>query len=614
MPATELELLRQYEPVIRYTQGESFFPMDVDEYVRDSSLWIKAPGQPPIQIASQGQLDLNKLAQPPTTSPTDIQYLKFIEPLELREMIAYTQEQIKQRKTTSEFEAGRGRLARVGFISRVLDLLFSLTLLLRGRVRGDTSAAAALEYQRITDLQPRPRYYGRVVHQDGWIILQYWFFYAFNNWRSGFFGVNDHEADWEMIHIYLNRKDSGELIPEWVAYALHEESGDIVRRHWNDPDLEKIGDHPVVYAGAGSHASYFHAGEHLAELEVPIFAPVSRALRQLAIWWNRFSSPKNTPSNPVQIHEIFSLRVPFIDYARGDGLVIGPEQNITWGEPVLLNPVPGWVQNFRGLWGLYTQDPFSGENAPAGPMYNRDGTVRRAWHDPTGWAGLDKIPPPSLVLERLIQRKAALVNEIGELAEQSVNLSQELTGLNIEVIATERQPHLKQRWIDLRRQVQKTAQELGSIRDLLSQQRSQLEALQAFEDELRNRNATLSPAYSPRPRPVREPEMRINRLVEWWSAVSIGIVVIGFVALMIFSRQHFIAGLVILVSLFIFLESGFRRQLPQLINSLTVGLAVVAFLVLIWKFFWYLVVIAVLAAGGYIIWENLRELYAARRR
>src|SRR5690606_20299984 len=138
----------------------------------------------------------------------DIQYLKFIEPLELREMIAYTQEQIKQRRITSEFEAGRGRLARVGFISRVLDLLFSLTLLLRGRVRGDTSAAAALEYQHITNSQPHPRYYGRVVHQDGWVILQYWFFYAFNNWRSGFFGVNDHEADWEMIHVYLYRNDA----------------------------------------------------------------------------------------------------------------------------------------------------------------------------------------------------------------------------------------------------------------------------------------------------------------------------------------------------------------------------------------------------------------------
>lgn len=608
---TELELLRQYEPVIRYTQGESFFPMDVGSYVADSSLWIDTPGQPPVQLASQGQLDLEKLARMPATRPTEIQYLKFIEPLELREMIAYTQEQIKQRKLAKRFEAGLGRLARVGIISRILDLLFSLTLVLRGRVRGDTSAAAALEYERISNTQPEPTYYGRVIHQDGWIVLQYWFFYAFNNWRSGFFGVNDHEADWEMIQIYLYETEAGELKPEWVAYALHEESGDSIRRHWDDPELEKAGDHPVIYAGAGSHASYFSPGEHLAELEVPVFAPVSRLLRQLAAWWNRFSAQKNSSPNPLQLQEVFALRVPFIDYARGDGVAIGPGQQIGWGKPVLLNPIPDWVQNYRGLWGLYTQDPFSGENAPAGPMYNRDGSVRRAWHDPTGWAGMDKIPPPAMVLEHLVHRKAGLAEKIGELAELAETRSQELAGLSIEVTALSRQPHLKQLWIDQRRQLQKDSQALGDLRAQLSQGRSELEALQKLEDQLRSGNL---PATPPRQlRPAREPEMRINRLVELWSAVSIGILMIGFVALMIFYRQHFIAGLVVLISLFIFLESGFRRQLPQLINSLTIGLAVVAMLVLIWQFFWYLAIAAVLAAGGYIIWENLRELYTARQ-
>jgi hypothetical protein len=42
------------------------------------------------------------------------------------------------------------------------------------------------------------------------------------------------------------------------------------------------------------------------------------------------------------------------------------------------------------MWGLYAQDPISGENAPAGPMYNRDGSVRAGWYDPLGFAELDK--------------------------------------------------------------------------------------------------------------------------------------------------------------------------------------------------------------------------------
>ena len=50
------------------------------------------------------------------------------------------------------------------------------------------------------------------------------------------------------------------------------------------------------------------------------------------------------------------------------------------------------VSGYWGLWGLYTRDPFEGEDAPAGPMYNRDKTISREWFDPVGWAGLDKVP------------------------------------------------------------------------------------------------------------------------------------------------------------------------------------------------------------------------------
>jgi hypothetical protein len=66
-----------------------------------------------------------------------------------------------------------------------------------------------------------------------------------------------------MICVYLSEWPTGEITPEWVAFASHDQSGDEVRRRWDDPELEKTGEHPVVYAGAGSHASYFAAGEYL---------------------------------------------------------------------------------------------------------------------------------------------------------------------------------------------------------------------------------------------------------------------------------------------------------------------------------------------------------------
>ena len=55
--------------------------------------------------------------------------------------------------------------------------------------------------------------------QNHWTVLQYWFFYCYNNWRSGFGGVNDHESDWEMISVYLYEAD-GQLVPEWAGLRL----------------------------------------------------------------------------------------------------------------------------------------------------------------------------------------------------------------------------------------------------------------------------------------------------------------------------------------------------------------------------------------------------------
>lgn len=94
-----------------------------------------------------------------------------------------------------------------------------------------------------------------------------------------FSGANDHEADWEMVCIYLAPNGQDELHPEWVAFASHDYQGDDLRRRWDDPEVQKAGDHPVIYAGAGSHASYFTAGEYLTEIELNVLAPVTRRPR-----------------------------------------------------------------------------------------------------------------------------------------------------------------------------------------------------------------------------------------------------------------------------------------------------------------------------------------------
>src|SRR5262249_46367030 len=273
----------------------------------------------------------------------------------------------------SDFHFGLGRLARGGLLPRLGDGLFSLSLLLRGTVPHATAAAAAVKYAAMQERSERYVYQGRVAREGGWTICQYWLFYAYNPWRSGFHGVNDHEADWELISVYLYERDT-RLVPEWVAYASHDFHGADLRRRFDDPvDLELEGQHPVVYAAAGSHASYFRRGEYQAEVPLPIPARIeglATALRRVS---RRTLGQGSDVGNP--------LRIAFTDFAGGEGLAVGPGQAEEWA-PNLIDKSTPWAGRSRGLWGLYARDPISGENAPAGPMYERDGSPRASWFDP----------------------------------------------------------------------------------------------------------------------------------------------------------------------------------------------------------------------------------------
>jgi hypothetical protein len=611
---TDRALLRRFEPVIRYTRGESFFPMDVEPYVRASSLWMQWPDEEPECLVPEGALTLEALSHPRSDGSDAIYFLKFIDPLNIAGLAAYrlrlVREGLTKRGAQDRFRPGRGRLARVGYLSRLVDALFSLTLLARGRVPGDTAAAAALEYERILSEKEQYCYYGRVVRRNGWTALQYWFFYPFNNWRSGFFGVNDHEADWEMITIYCSDSEDGEVFPEWVAYASHDFSGDDLRRRWDDPELEKVDEHPVIYAGAGSHASYYTDGEYLAEIELPFLAPVVQMLGRLRRSLHKALGRDRDEQAGTSARTEFNIfRVPFVDYARGDGMSIGPGQDKEWDEPHLLDPVPAWASDYRGLWGLYARDPISGENAPAGPLYSRDGTVRQAWYAPLSWAGLDKVPPPDEASQYVKERQTEIRARRAELASLISGKSQELIRLGVEAAAMRGHPHLKTLLIDHEEKIRALSDEIDQLRSQLITDNALLEAMEMYGERLRAGEREPARAHIHRAHePASDDELRLNRWAEMWAATSIGAIMIGFVLLILFSREHLILGLAAMVSVMVFIESGFRGQLSRLIASVTIGLAIAATLVLLFEFFWLVVVLAVLTAGSYIIWENLREL------
>jgi len=608
----ELTLLRRFEPILHFTRGENFFPMDVELYVRNSSLWVQRPNAEPALLVAQGALDLERLAYPYPDEFGAVHYLKFAEPLGAAEMAAHSFRQAQQPFAYEIFHAGRGRLARVGYLSRFIDALFSLSLLARGRVPGDAAAAAMLEYQRILAQHERYTYHGRVVRQDQWLVLQYWFFYPFNNWRSGFFGANDHEADWEMICLYLSEDvESGEVQPEWVAYATHDYAGDDLRRNWNDSEVEKVGEHPVIYVGAGSHASYYQQGEYLTELELALFARLTRFLEQVRAFGRKRLRQYEGDAG-LQSHAAPSniFRIPFVDYARGDGLSIGPGQAKDWGAPHLLTPTPSWVAFYRGLWGLYTRDPFAGEDAPAGPMYNRNGSVRRAWYDPVGWAGLDKVTPPEVLLERVLQEEAELRQRQRVTRTAVEDKARELQSLGIQAAAMRMQPHLYKLYTAQQAQIAALSQEVNHLRATLAGDEALLEALSYYAAQLRKGNEP-EPlrAHLRRPhRPPSEERLRATRLAEFWAAASVGLLMVIFFILITIGRRYLMIGLVTMIALVTFIEASFRGRLTRFITSVTISTAIVATLVLIYRYFWQIVEIGVLVTGIYILWENLREL------
>jgi len=114
--------------------------------------------------------------------------------------------------------------------------------------------------RRITE-GDRPTVYAHVAtdpDRPGKLALQYWFFYAFNDFN------NLHEGDWEMIQLVFDARDAREALarrPTAVGYSSHEGAE---RADWGDDKLELVrGTHPVVFPAAGSHANKFDEALYL---------------------------------------------------------------------------------------------------------------------------------------------------------------------------------------------------------------------------------------------------------------------------------------------------------------------------------------------------------------
>lgn len=228
VPEPEIdELILQYAPILYFHPNEDYFPMDVESFVEASSLWSQ-DGIGDTQIHSSSSLTFSEF-ESVVNSGTDTSdmYLAFSDPDNTKSIDAH-------------------------------------------------NAHVVYDNMRKTDTYATTTYYRRMVDGE-YTVLQYWYFYAMNNWRE-VGGFNNHEGDWESVFIYLDESTEN---AEYIAYSAHHNDSnpndgiiqyDSVRREWNSDEIVTGGDHAVSFVSLGSHANYpnNNAGEHVVPFIFPI--------------------------------------------------------------------------------------------------------------------------------------------------------------------------------------------------------------------------------------------------------------------------------------------------------------------------------------------------------
>jgi hypothetical protein len=592
---SDLALLRAYEPVIRFTKGELFFPTAVGPYVSQCSLWQGVADREATGAVPAGELTLERLCREGAMRHDRPLFLRFVqEPLGRAEYRHW-------RRMPRERLSAIGRFTTTGVLGRLVDAGFRASLLLRGKVAAGIAAAAEIVYRERLESR-RFTYYGRVVRAAGYVCAQYWFFYAMNDWRSTFGGVNDHEADWEMVTLYLTEQADGPPRPAWVAFSSHDYHGDDLRRRWDDPELRREGDHPVLFAGAGSHSGAFVPGDYVVSVDPPQLRAVARFGRRV----QRLLAPwrEHRPTGA-------GFGIPFVDYARGDGAVVGPGHEFGW-TPALIDDSTPWVRDYRGLWGLDTYDRFGGERAPAGPRYERDGSVRMSWANPLGWSGLLKIPPrEDDVAELLWERIAVLERELGDLDATIAAETAALRGLGAQ--ARSLAAHDYARALAEGRRAEAAQREAALNRTVATRIR--------LAEERRAHLATLSHPLPPEParahiarshhpRPA-EQEGRI-RLLRLWAAASTPLLLASVIVVLTTPLVVSVTTVAALAAGVIGAEALARRRFLSFLASMALlagAIGVTAAFVLLFRQHWRIAISVVLGVAALaLLIGNLRDL------
>ena len=320
---------------------------------------------------------------------------------------------------------------------RIIPELPGVVLDMLSQANESVARKAYHQYAEMTEAERQPVYYGQVIRKqdeegNDWKILQYHFFYAFNDWRLAANGINHHEGDWELVAVYLKNDQ-----PHAMLFSQH---GSGAMQLWSNVRCVKDKDgkettHPLVYAALGSHANYskpevirmhhlvkegfvqrfLYWTDGLIHFLFMLINPSQKerqiALRELAMHPATALTEESFASlRDEQDHYMVSLPM---EIATGDGFRIGMDGNHkheevgrsssylrrimsnrpvthpsshTWKQ-VILSPELDWVQ-YQGLWGVKSR--LADESGPPGPKWRRPDKFfmiypRQRWESPLEW-------------------------------------------------------------------------------------------------------------------------------------------------------------------------------------------------------------------------------------
>ena len=266
------------------------------------------------------------------------------------------------------------------------------------------------------------------------------------------------------------------------------------------------------------------------------------------------------------------------------------------------------MHGYRGLWGLDTHDPIGGERAPAGPKYDRDGSVRQSWYDPVGWAGLDKVFPPADLPDEIAGRLSEVQGEVDALtrsiAEKQVAVRK--LALDVEALGiSEHTSTLHRRKKKVLEAEQKALQAQKAHRTELQEVR---QALESYQQRVRRGEESTPTAHLRHEVHPEPPLPAQHRIMEVWAALSSAMLLLVLLLLVVFQPEHWFIWLVGLGAIFGAIEATARRHLTGYLLTIVIVLALVAAAILAVEFWRLLVAFALAAIMAHATLGNLREL------